>query len=127
MKDTTKFLRTLSITLSAWAIILIGTGIFLNAQDRTIRKKVFILDTSIKKVANLKENDIKLKDMSMEINNPLSVDVKDYIENLTELEKSDFEKLIGYEVEDYKPAKRPYTMETPICEFKSFFGRKFFP
>ena len=81
MKDTTKFLRTLSITLSAWAIILIGTGIFLNAQDRTIRKKVFILDTSIKKVANLKENDIKLKDMSMEINNPLSVDVKDYIEN----------------------------------------------
>ncbi len=46
-----------------------------------------------------------------------------YPENLTELEKSDFEKLIGYEVEDYKPAKKPYTMETPICEFKSFFGR----
>lgn len=44
-------------------------------------------------------------------------------ENLKELEKSDFEKLIGYEVKDYKPAKRPYTMETPICEFKSFFGR----
>ena len=66
MKDTNKFQRTLSITLAAWAIILIGTGIFLNAQDRTIRKKVYVLDTSVKKVANLKSNDIELKDMTMD-------------------------------------------------------------
>ena len=84
----TNFLRTLSITLTIWAIILIGTGIVLSAQNRTIRKKVYVLDVSVKKVANLKSNDIKLKDMSMEINNPLSVDVKDYIENLDELEPS---------------------------------------
>ena len=45
------------------------------------------------------------------------------VNKLREIQKSDFEKLIGYEVEDYKPAKRPYTLETPICEFKSFFGR----
>ncbi|MBO4856389.1 MAG: glycoside hydrolase family 3 C-terminal domain-containing protein [Bacilli bacterium] len=44
-------------------------------------------------------------------------------EHLRDLEKSDFEKLIGYEVEEYKPAKKPYTLETPICEFKSFFGK----
>ena len=44
-------------------------------------------------------------------------------ESLLEIEKSDFEKLIGYEVPEYKPAKKPYTMETPICEFKSFFGK----
>ena len=44
-------------------------------------------------------------------------------ENLRNISKADFEKLIGYEVEDYKPAKRPYTLETPICEFKSFFGK----
>ena len=88
MKDTNKFQRTLSITLAAWAIILIGTGIFLNAQDRTIRKKVYVLDTSVKKVANLKSNDIELKDMTMEVNNPLSVDVKDYIQNLDKLDPS---------------------------------------
>ncbi len=45
------------------------------------------------------------------------------VNKLREIEKSDYEKLIGYEVEDYKPSKRPYTLETPICEFKSFFGR----
>ena len=45
------------------------------------------------------------------------------VNKLRDITKSDYEKLIGYEVEDYKPAKRPYTMETPICEFKSFFGK----
>ena len=88
MKNDVKFLRSLSITLAIWAIIFIGTGVFLSVQDRTVRKKVYILDTSVKKVANLKTNDIKLKDMTMEINNPLSVDVKDYIENLDQLEPS---------------------------------------
>ena len=42
---------------------------------------------------------------------------------LTSTTRLDFERLIGRSVPEYKPSKRPYTLETPICEYKSFFGR----
>ena len=35
----------------------------------------------------------------------------------------EFEKLIGRKIPPYAPAKKPYTLETPICEFNSFFGK----
>ncbi len=46
-----------------------------------------------------------------------------HVESLLDITKKDFEKLIGREIPEYKPAKRPYTLETPICEYKSFFGK----
>ena len=42
---------------------------------------------------------------------------------LTSTTKLDFERLIGRSVPEYRPSKKPYTLETPICEYKSFFGR----
>ncbi|MBR0294976.1 MAG: glycoside hydrolase family 3 C-terminal domain-containing protein [Bacilli bacterium] len=42
------------------------------------------------------------------------------IDNLT---KKEFEDLYGKEIPDYVPAKKPYTMYTPISEMNSLFGR----
>lgn len=41
------------------------------------------------------------------------------------IDNSDFEKIIGRPLPEYKFGKRPYTMETPIGELKTFVGRIF--
>ena len=44
------------------------------------------------------------------------------LESLKLITKEQFSEFIGRTIEDYQPKKRPYTLETPICEYKSFFG-----
>ena len=50
-----------------------------------------------------------------------------YSEYLTTLKmsKETFEKVISYKVPEYKFDARPYTLETPIGEFNTFFGKIF--
>ena len=45
------------------------------------------LEVVHKRVAEIKTNEIKLKDMELEINQSLSVDVKDYLENLADIDQ----------------------------------------
>lgn len=80
--------RILSLTLAVWGFVFIVTGLILSGQDRTITKNVYAVSVNTKKVAQLNANRIELKDMELEINNPLSVDVKDYLQNPNSLEKS---------------------------------------
>ena len=80
--------RILSLTLAVWGFVFIVTGLILSSQDRTITKNVYAVNVNTKKVAQLNANRIELKDMELEINNPLSVDVKDYLLNPNSLEKS---------------------------------------
>ena len=88
MQLNAKGRRILSLTLATWGFIFIVTGLVLNAQDRTVVKKVYAVNVNSKKVAQLNANRIELKDMELEINNPLSVDVKDYLQDPNSLEKS---------------------------------------
>lgn len=83
----------LSITVAIWGVILIGSGLILNAQDRTITKTIYSLDVSQKRVVQQRTNEIKLKDFELEINSPLSVDVKDYLEDIDKLDDSVFDYL----------------------------------
>ena len=46
----------------------------------------YTIDITQNKVAESKTNEIKLKDIKLEVNNPLSVDVKDYLENTDKIE-----------------------------------------
>lgn len=87
-KITGKEKRIISITLAIWGIILISSGLIMSASNRTIIQKKYSLDISQKKVAEAKTNEIKLKDLELEINSPLSVDIKDYLEDYENLETS---------------------------------------
>ena len=88
-KITQKESRFLSITIACCGLLLIGSGLIMStSKEKTIIKKNFTLDISEQKVAESKTNEIKLKDMELEINNPLSLNVKDYIENVEEIENS---------------------------------------
>lgn len=78
----------ISITLASWGLVMLFTGLILNGQDRTVLKNEYSVDVSSTRVTSLKAEEIKLKDMTLEINNPLSVDVRDYIENIDTLDES---------------------------------------
>lgn len=86
---TKKENRILSITIACCGLLMIGSGLTMMASgDRTTIRRTYSLDITEAKVAQAQTNEIKLKDMELEINNPLSLNIKDYLENADEIEPS---------------------------------------
>lgn len=75
--------RIISIILASWSLFLIISGIIMNHQVKPIINTTYTLKIETKKIAEqqAKTNEIKLKDIEIEINNPISVDIRDYLEN----------------------------------------------
>ncbi len=79
--------RLLSITAASWGIFLMGSGLFMTTQIKPIIHTSYTLSVEERKIAQAqrKTNEIRVKDLEIEAANPLSVDVKDYLENLNTL------------------------------------------
>lgn len=90
---TSKQKRIISITLASWGIILIGSGLIMDSSIKPIINTTYELAISQRKVSEAKTNEIILKDITIEINNPLSVDVKDYLENVEQIDDSTLKSL----------------------------------
>ena len=88
MKKLLQGKNLISVTLATWGLVMIITGMILNTQKRTILKNEYTVDISSTRVTSLKTVEIKLKKMELDINNPLSLDVKDYIENIDNLDQT---------------------------------------
>jgi len=84
MKLNSKEMRVLSIIIAGWGIVFTSSGFIMNSNDKPIIKTRYTLNVETKKIAETqaKTNEIKLKDIEVEINNPISVDIKDYLENV---------------------------------------------
>lgn len=93
-KLTNKETRIISIALASWGLILTGSGYAMQGMTNT-KSEVIKNDLEIvhKRVAEVKSNEIKLKDIELEINNTLSVDVKDYLENIDEIDSDTLKEL----------------------------------
>lgn len=86
---TKKESRFLSLTIATCGILLIGSGLIMNTTaNQTIIKHNYTVCVSEQKVAEAKTNEIKLKDIELEINNPISLNIKDYIENIDQIDES---------------------------------------
>ncbi len=92
---TSKQNRILSIFLASCAIFLIGSGLVMYTQSKPIVNTKYTVTVEKKKIAETqaKTDEIKVKDLEIEINNPLSVDVKDYLENLDKIKESTIKSL----------------------------------
>ena len=88
MENTTKNTRIISITLAIWGVLFLITGGILSTIDRTVIKTEYSIKVDNKKVSDLRTKEIKLKDMVLEENNPLSVDPADYIEDADEISEN---------------------------------------
>lgn len=95
MNFTSKQNRILSIFLASIAVFLIGSGLIMNTQNKPIINTKYTVTVSTKKIAEAqaKTDEIKVKDIEIEINNPLSVDVKDYLEDIEKINDSTIKSL----------------------------------
>ncbi len=86
---TNKESRLLSITLACCGLLMITSGLTMTLSgDKVVIKNTYTLDIAESKVAQAQTNELKLKDMELEINNPLSLNINDYLENASEIEPS---------------------------------------
>lgn len=95
MKFNSREKRIISITLAAWGIFFIGSGLIMNANIKTVVNTKYTLSIQAKKIAEAqaKSNEIKLKDFEIEINTPLSVSVKDYLDEIEKVSNSTLKEL----------------------------------
>lgn len=95
MKLNQKQARILSSTLAVFSIFMIGSGFVLNTQNKPIIRTKYIVSVEKKKIAEAqaKTDEIKVKDLEIEINNPISVNIKDYLDNIEKLKESTIKQL----------------------------------
>lgn len=81
--------RVLSMTIACCGLLMIGSGLTMTASgERITIKTSYSLNITEAKASQAQTNEPKLKDMELEINNPLSLNIKDYLENANEIEPS---------------------------------------
>ena len=93
-KLTKKETGILSLVLTSWGLILIGSGYTMNGMVKPTENPNNNLEVIHKRVAEIKSNEIKLKDMKLEVNQPLSVNVRDYLENIDNIDQEVLKLLI---------------------------------
>jgi len=95
MKLNQKQARILSSTIAVFSIFMIGSGIIMRITDKPIVKTKYIVSVEKKKIAEAqaKTDEIKVKDLEIEINNPISVNIKDYLEDVDKLKESTIKAL----------------------------------
>ena len=95
IKLSIKEKQIIAITLAIWGVIFIGSGLIMNAQMKPIISTNYSLKIETKKIAETqaKTNEIKVKNLTVEINNPISVDIKDYLENIDKIDETTLKAL----------------------------------
>ena len=95
MKLNQKQSRIFSSTLTVFSIFMIGSGLVLNANNQPIVHTKYTVSVEKKKIAEAqaKTDEIKVKDLEIEINNPISVNIKDYLDNVEKLKESTIKAL----------------------------------
>lgn len=111
-KLTIKETRIISLALASWGIVLTGSGLVMNSMIKPAPVAKNDLEITHKRVAEVKSNEIKLKDIELEINEPLSVNVKDYLENVDNIDSETLKvlKLDTSMVKISEPGTYTYTI-----------------
>lgn len=87
---SSKEMKVLSFIIAFWGIIFIGSGLYINKSFKPKEIIRYSLNVEEKRIsqAQAKTNEIKLKDIEIEINNPISINIEDYLENINNIEMS---------------------------------------
>lgn len=86
MKLSSKDIRTISFVLAIWGLLFIGSGYTMTIITEPVTVNKNKLEIIQKRVAQRKTNEIKLKELELEINTPLSLNIKDYLNNPEEID-----------------------------------------
>lgn len=82
MKLSCKELKIISMVLASFGVIMIGNGIKMNKKLKPVTKVEYTLKVSNQRISKqlAKKTELKLKDITVEENNPISLKVEDYLE-----------------------------------------------
>ncbi len=83
-----KDLRLISLTIACCGLLFIGSGVAMNMHDTTVIETTYSLGVYQNKVSESKTNEIILNDMTIEVNNPISVDVRDYLKDVQNIDSN---------------------------------------
>ena len=94
LKNITPKQRNIIVAVTTiWGFIFIGSGITMRFMAKPTTTTKTELKITQKRVANMKSNEIRLKSMEQEINQPISMNIKDYLENVDDIEESIIKEL----------------------------------
>lgn len=95
MKFSQKQIRIFSSTLAGFSIFMMISGVVMNLQNKPIIQTKYTVSVEKKKIAEsqAKTDEIKVKDLEIEINNPISVNIKDYLDDIEKLKESTIKAL----------------------------------
>lgn len=89
MKLNNKEKVILAVVVAVWGMFFIGSGLVMQKQIKPVIHTKYALDVSSRKIpeAQAKTNEIKIKDITIEINNPISVNIKDYLDDVDKIDE----------------------------------------
>lgn len=95
MKLNVKELRILAVIIGIWGVVLLGSGITMNNSTKTVIKTTYSLSVDKKKISEsqAKKKEIKLKNITIYVNNPISVNIEDYLENPEQIDSKTLESM----------------------------------
>ena len=95
MKLNLKELKILAVIIGIWGFVLLGSGITINYSTKTVIKTTYSLSVDKKKSSEsqAKKNEIKLKNITIYVNNPISVNIEDYLENPEQINQKMLESM----------------------------------
>ena len=87
--------RWFSIVLSSFGIFLIISGLIMNTKIKPLIQTKLDIQIEKRQISETqaKSNEIKVKDLEIEINHPISIDIKDYLEEIENLDETTLRSL----------------------------------
>lgn len=79
--------KIIIFVIAFWGIVFIGSGISMTFMDTPVTQTKTKLEVTEKRIANMKSNEILLKTMEQEIDQPISVNITDYLENANDIDQ----------------------------------------
>lgn len=83
MKFNHKELQILSVVIAAWGLIFVTSGAVMNQSKKVVTKNIYTVDVATKQISMVqaKKNEVILKDLTINEGTPISMNIKDYLEN----------------------------------------------
>lgn len=83
MSWNNKEIKIFSIIIACWGIFFTSSGLIMANNKKTVIKNNYQLDISTKQISQVqaKKNEVIVKDITIEEGNPLSTNIRDYLEN----------------------------------------------
>ena len=90
MKFNHRELNILTVVIAAWGLFFVTSGTIMNQSRKVVTKHTYSVDVATKQISlvQAKKNEVILKDITLDEGTPISMNIKDYLENPDQISDS---------------------------------------